>query len=110
MMMTDMQEDGPLAGASGDAAAAILAVLGERPAGSSICPTEAARRVAACFSGTGSNDWRRHLGAVRQAARYLAQDGAIDILRKGKVVEPGAVRGVIRLRLSHPMSKISEAS
>ncbi|CAG4909826.1 unnamed protein product [Acidocella sp. C78] len=34
---------------------------------------------------------------IRRTALDLAREGSIVILRKGKVVEPDAVRGVIRL-------------
>lgn len=44
-------------------------------------------------------DWRTKLSAVRRAAIRLALAGRIDILRKGKPVEPHDVRGVIRLRI-----------
>jgi hypothetical protein len=36
---------------------------------------------------------------VRRAAVRLAQEGRIDILRKGKPVDPLGVKGVIRLRV-----------
>jgi hypothetical protein len=39
------------------------------------------------------------MGPVRQAAIRLAQAGRIEILRKGKPVDPAGVRGVIRLRI-----------
>jgi hypothetical protein len=39
---------------------------------------------------------------VRRAAIGLALAGRIDILRKGKPVDPVDVRGVIRLRLHGP--------
>ena len=44
-------------------------------------------------------DWRSKLTAVRRAAIHLALEGQIDILRKGKPVDPIGVKGVIRLRL-----------
>jgi len=44
--------------------------------------------------------WRTQLGAVRRAAIGLAQAGRIDILRKGRAVDPAQeIRGVIRLRI-----------
>jgi hypothetical protein len=45
-----------------------------------------------------SPQWRPLLGAVRRVAIRLAADGRIEILRKGKPVDPAATRGVIRLR------------
>ena len=57
----------------------------------SICPTEAARALA--------EDWRPLLGPVRRVAAALARAGRIDILRHGKPIDPGAMRGVVRLRV-----------
>ena len=37
---------------------------------------------------------------VRDTAMELARQGEIEVLRKGKPVEPGEVRGVIRLRIA----------
>ncbi|WP_137176426.1 DUF3253 domain-containing protein [Roseomonas sp. AR75] len=66
----------------------------------SVCPSEVARALATDEAG-----WRSLLGAVRSAAIRLAQAGKIDVLRKGKPVDPGAeIRGVIRLRI-HPSAK-----
>ncbi len=46
--------------------------------------------------------WRRYKMAVNQQARFLARSGAIEILRKGDVVEdPHApIKGLITLRLA----------
>jgi hypothetical protein len=59
--------------------------------GRSVCPTEVARALASA--------WHGQLSAVRRAAIELAEAGRIDILRKGKPVPAGAVKGVIRLRI-----------
>ncbi len=56
----------------------------------SICPSEVARTLA--------EEWRPLMGVVRQAAVRLAQAGQIDILRKGKPIDPADIHGVIRLR------------
>jgi hypothetical protein len=50
-------------------------------------------------------DWRTKLSAVRRAAIRLAVAGQIDILRKGKPVDPVEVKGVIRLRARPPQSE-----
>ena len=44
-------------------------------------------------------DWRAKLTAVRRAAKRLAEAGQIDILRKGKRIEPSEAKGVVRLAL-----------
>ncbi len=42
--------------------------------------------------------WRKYLNAVRQQALFLARDGRIVILRRGRPQDPHApVKGVIRL-------------
>lgn len=71
--------------------AAILRLAAERGPAGSICPSEVARALG--------TDWRPLLGPVRREAAGLARAGRIDILRKGKVIPPDAVKGVIRLRI-----------
>jgi len=74
-----------------DIAAEILHQTAERGAEKSICPSEVARALAP--------DWRPLLPRVREAAVALAEAGRIDILRKGKPVDPREFRGVYRLRI-----------
>ena len=64
----------------------------------SICPTEVARAV---MPGEG-DAWRQKLTAVRRAAVRLAEQGRIEILRKGRPIAPDGIKGVIRLRTSKP--------
>ena len=70
--------------------ATLLLLVGRSGPDKSICPSEVARAM--------SPDWRTLMGAVRRVAVRLALAGRIDILRKGKRIEPSDVRGVIRLR------------
>lgn len=72
---------------------AILDTLRQRPAGSSVCPSEIAR---AQFS---EDQWRNQMERVRQPARRLVTDGHIVITQKGSVVDPSTAKGPIRLRL-----------
>ena len=72
----------------------ILALTAQRGPAKSICPSEVARTLRP--------DWQPLLGAVRRAACRLAAAGRIDILRKGHVVPPVGVKGVIRLRAAQP--------
>lgn len=78
-------------------AAEILRQTAERGAGKSICPSEVARALS-----PGEEEaWRRLLGPVRAAAIRLAREGRVEVLRKGKAVDPASdVRGVIRLRIA----------
>ena len=74
--------------------AEILAQTGARGIDRSICPSEVARAL---------DEARRPLrGAVRQVAAGLAEAGRIEILRKGKPIQPAAMHGVIRLRAKAP--------
>jgi Protein of unknown function (DUF3253) len=65
----------------------------------SLCPSDVAMAMG--------TDWRSKLSAVRRAAIRLACAGRIDILRKGRPVDPVGVKGVIRLRLRPPSADSS---
>jgi len=71
---------------------AILQLLDERAKNTSICPSEAARRIFA------DDQWRGHMEQTRRAARRLVANGQIEILQKGKVIDPSTAKGPIRLR------------
>jgi len=71
--------------------AAILRIAAERGPEKSLCPTDVARAVS-------TENWRPLLSAVRKVAADLARQGKIEILRKGKPINPDDMRGVIRLR------------
>jgi hypothetical protein len=79
--------------------AAILRLVAARGTAKSVCPTEAARALAAADPPLA---WRGQLPGVHRVARLLAREGRIEILRKGRPVAPEAARGVIRLRLRSP--------
>jgi hypothetical protein len=71
--------------------AEILRQLAAAAPGRSIDPGEVAKAL--------DPEWQKLTSAVRRAAVRLAEAGSIDILRKGRRVEPAGVKGVIRLRL-----------
>ncbi|QYU71175.1 DUF3253 domain-containing protein [Leptolyngbya sp. 15MV] len=77
----------------------ILRRTAERGPAKSICPSEVARGLE-----PDEASWRRLMPRVREAAAALARDGRVEILRKGKPVDPAEeIRGVIRLRWKeHP--------
>ena len=61
--------------------------------GRSITPQEAAEALLGI-------DWRRALPRLKQIACDLARAGEIEILRKGKPVDPaGEIKGVVRYRV-----------
>ena len=79
-------------------AAELLRQTTERGPAKSICPSEVARALA-----PEEEAWRRLLGPVRATAIRLAREGRVEVLRKGKPVDPeGGIRGVIRLRIAAP--------
>jgi hypothetical protein len=78
--------------------AVILRLVEERGPHKSICPSEAARAI----HGSDEKVWPQAMEHVRSAARRLAREGKIQILRKGKPIHPDEVRGLIRLAINSP--------
>ena len=72
--------------------AAIVRLLGERGAGKTICPSEAARAVR-------PEGWEGLMEAARAAARRLVASGQIVVTQGGVVVDASTAKGAIRLRL-----------
>jgi hypothetical protein len=72
---------------------AILQLLEARSRDASICPSEAARHVAA-------EDWRALMEPARMAARRLVARGLVEITQGGRVVDPSRAKGPIRIRRS----------
>jgi len=69
----------------------ITGLLDARAADRTICPSEAARALAA--------DWRPLMQPVRDVAAAMAAEGRLEVTQGGEVVDPRAARGPIRLRL-----------
>lgn len=75
--------------------AAIMALLAERGAGKTICPSEAARRVG------GSDEreaWEPLMEPARAAARRLHAAGKLVVTQGGHTVAPSHAKGPIRLK------------
>ena len=82
-------------------ASTILALTQAAGRAGSISPTDAARAVAvALMPDCGPDAWHPYLAPIRRAAVVLASEGRIEILRKGKPVDPAGAKGVIRLRIA----------
>ncbi|MBX9933145.1 MAG: DUF3253 domain-containing protein [Methylobacterium sp.] len=74
----------------------MLALVAERGAGKTICPSEVARALG----GAQPDEWSPLMQPVRRVAVALTRQGRIAIFRKGKPVEdPEDFRGVYRLGL-----------
>ena len=71
---------------------AIFDLLAQAGPGESINPNQVAQAVD-------PETWRRQLPKVRTTAVGLARQGKIEILRKGKPVDPNTFKGFYRLRL-----------
>jgi hypothetical protein len=96
------ESETPRAAALDPRAEAILAELAAQKPGRALSPEAVARAVAASRAKPSDPPqlWRRYLGAVKQQAVFLARQGRIEIVRKGKPVDPNDFKGVIRLRLA----------
>jgi len=71
----------------------ITGLLARRDPGKTICPSDAARALAA------DDDFRPLMEPVRARAREMVDRGDLEITQSGRVVDPGSARGAIRLRL-----------
>jgi hypothetical protein len=71
----------------------ILSLLSQVRTGESISPNQVAKALDAV-------NWRRELPKVRGVIIGLARQGRLEVLRKGKPIEPEGFKGVYRIRLS----------
>jgi hypothetical protein len=86
-------EDSELAGAE----LVILELLAERGSGKTICPSEAARRLAEM---AGCPDrWREWMKRTRTTANSMAARGRLVILQRGERVDGSTARGAVPLGL-----------
>ena len=84
--------------AGGALEAAIRDLLAARAAAATICPSEAARKVA-LKRGSAEEDARRSLmEPARMAARRLVDRGEVEVLQRGRVVDPSTAMGPVRIR------------
>ena len=75
---------------------AILHLLKQRRPNATICPSEAARKVAGYDA---PHRWRPLMQAARNAARRLYNQQKIIILQEGSPVNPSSAKGPIRIKL-----------
>jgi hypothetical protein len=69
---------------------AILSAASERGAFKTTCPSEIARALF-------PQDWRKHMGDIRDAAIELRHEGKVVISQKGKPIDTGHIKGPIRI-------------
>ncbi|MCW0211912.1 MAG: DUF3253 domain-containing protein [Pseudonocardia sp.] len=75
--------------------AAIEELLDARAVTSTICPSDAARRVD-------PEGWRELMEPARRVARRLVEEGRVEITQQGRVVDPATAKGPIRIRRARP--------
>jgi len=73
--------------------AAVSDLLDARAADATICPSEAARRVAG-----DDGDWRALMDPVRAVVGALVTRGEVEVTQGGEVVDLASARGPIRVR------------
>ena len=78
--------------------AAILTLLQARAPDATICPSEAARTLAEARNAP--NDWRADMDRAHDAARRLADEGAVTLRQGGEVVE--TPKGAYRIGRPNP--------
>ena len=78
--------------------AAIRDLLATRAAAATICPSEAARKVALQRGSAEEDAWRPLMESARQAARRLVDRGEVEVLQRGRVVDPATAKGPVRIR------------
>ena len=83
---------------SDPAEAAILTLLQRRAPDATICPSEAARSLAKARDAP--DDWRADMDRAHDAARRLADKGAVTLRQGGKVVE--TPKGAYRIGRPNP--------
>ncbi|MEO1709222.1 MAG: DUF3253 domain-containing protein [Pseudomonadota bacterium] len=74
--------------------AAILALCEKRGPTKTICPSEAARRIAG-----DDGPWRDLMDDVRRVGAALADQGRIEALQRGRIIDIRSARGAIRFRM-----------
>lgn len=80
---------------SSELRAVILALAAERGSLKTICPSEAARAIA----GSDEKRWRILMRPIRAEAIQMADEGLIEIRRKGRPVDPHDFKGIYRIAI-----------
>lgn len=75
-------------------------ILAATAGGAAVAPDAIARRFAdrRRKPGDAPDIWRKYLNAVRQQITNMARNGSLEILRKGQVVDPSEMKGLIKVR------------
>lgn len=87
----------------------VLDLAAARAYPKTICPSEVARALSpAELDGVGAPDWRGAMEPVREAAQGLREQGKLEFLQRGEVLDATVglqdIRGPIRLRVVRDQS------
>lgn len=66
---------------SSEARSAVLALLAQRAAGATICPSEVARAIAVAAD---AKEWRREMPAVHAAIDAMVEEGQVRLSWQGR--------------------------
>ncbi|MET3496433.1 DUF3253 domain-containing protein [Variovorax boronicumulans] len=88
-----MTDDAPKLASDEQIAQTVFALLAQRDAAASICPSEVARTLA-----SSDLDWRALMPAVRRVAATLATKGSLRVTRGADEVDARSPGGPVRLR------------
>jgi hypothetical protein len=77
-------------------ASRITSLLDRRGRSGTVCPSEVARLVA--VERDDPERWRELMEPTRAAARRLVSAGEVEVVQRGRVVDPSTARGPIRIR------------
>lgn len=79
----------------------ILYIMNAVERGSPVAPRTIAIEIADDRAKENSprDAWRKYLMAVKQQAKYLARQGRISILRRGKPIDPNKMKGLVKYSL-----------
>jgi hypothetical protein len=78
-----------------------LYILDAVAGGAHVSPNDIAIRIAKDRAKDTDPDdiWRKYMLAVKQQAKSLARAGRISILRRGKVIDPDKMKGLVKFSL-----------
>ena len=97
--MTDVNEQNEEAEKKDDPVQ--LYILDAIADGAVVSPNDIAIQIAKDRAKESDPDdiWRKYMLAVKQQAKFLAREGRISILRRGKVIDPNKMKGLVKFSL-----------
>ncbi|MDC7683419.1 histone H1/H5 family protein [Asticcacaulis sp. BYS171W] len=79
----------------------IVELLTDLKGNDTLSPNQVAKTI-------NEENWRRQLPQVRAAIQKLVDEGKIEVIRKGKVVDFEGIKGIYRVRLAQATPDVSD--